>query len=203
MRKNNDIPKTSNFDTMPKIAQGKNMPPMALPICLVGSNVEGKPNFCTIAWFTMIDDEPPTIGIVMAKQRRTKDGIIENGTFSVSIPSTELTVPVDYCGIKSGSKGDKSEVFRTFYGKLKTAPLIEDCPLTMECHLKRIIELEGTDIVVGEIEELYADEGVFRDGRPDPTVLDPLMYLSGGKAYHSLGDRIADAFKVGKSYHKS
>jgi flavin reductase (DIM6/NTAB) family NADH-FMN oxidoreductase RutF len=29
---------------------------------MLGANVEGKPNYCTIAWFTMIDDEPPTIG---------------------------------------------------------------------------------------------------------------------------------------------
>jgi flavin reductase (DIM6/NTAB) family NADH-FMN oxidoreductase RutF len=98
------------------------MPPLALPICLVGANVDGKANFCTIAWFTMIDDEPPTIGLVMGKERRTKDGIMENKTFSVNVPGTELAVPVDYCGIRSGYKVDKSEVFRTFYGKLKTAP---------------------------------------------------------------------------------
>jgi flavin reductase (DIM6/NTAB) family NADH-FMN oxidoreductase RutF len=188
---------------MPKTAQKKQMPPIALPICLVGANVEGRPNFNTIAWFTMIDDEPPTIGLVMGKQRRTKDGIVENKTFSVNIPRTELAVPVDHCGITSGYKVDKSEVFRTFYGKLKTAPMVDDCPLTMECTLKQIVEFEGTDMVVGEIVEMYTDDGIIRaDGRPDPTALDPLMYLSTGAAYHRLGDRIADAFKVGKAYRK-
>ena len=178
------------------------MPPLALPICLVGANVDGKPNYCTLAWFTMIDDEPPTIGLVMAKQRRTKDGIVENKVFGVSIPSTELAVPVDFCGIRSGYKVDKSEVFRTFYGKLRTAPMAEDCPLTMECELERIVELEGTDLVIGRIAEVYVDGDVFQNDRPDPTVLDPLMYLSGGSAYHRLGDRVADAFKVGGSYRK-
>ena len=187
---------------MSKTIQEKRMPPLALPICLVGANVQGRPNFCTIAWFTMIDDEPPTIGLVMAKERRTKDGIVENGTFSVNIPSTELAVPVDHCGIRSGYKEDKSEVFRTFYGKLRTAPMVEDCPVAMECTLKRIVAFEGTDMVVGEIAEVYADDGCITDGRPDPTCLDPLMYLSGGAAYHRLGDRIADAFQVGKSYRK-
>ena len=32
--------------------------PIALPICLWGP-MSGRPNYCTIAWFTMIDDEPP------------------------------------------------------------------------------------------------------------------------------------------------
>jgi flavin reductase (DIM6/NTAB) family NADH-FMN oxidoreductase RutF len=186
---------------MPKTAHGNRMPPLALPICLVGANVEGKANFCTIAWFTMIDDEPPTIGLVMGKQRRTKDGIMENKSFSVNVPGTELAVPVDFCGLNSGHQVDKSGVFRTFYGKLKTAPMVEDCPLTMECTLKRVVEFEGTDMVVGEVVEVYTDHGALRsDGRPDPTVLDPLLYLSSASAYHRLGDRIADAFQIGKSY---
>jgi len=187
---------------MVKTAHGKRMPPLALPTCLVGANVQGKANFCTIAWFTMIDDEPPTIGLVMAKDRRTKEGIMENGTFSVNIPGTELTVPVDYCGTHSGRHTDKSEVFRTFYGTLRTAPMVDDCPLTMECLLKQVVKFEGTHMVVGEIVEVYAEEGVFTDGRPDPTVIDPLMYLSSAAAYHKLGDRIADAYHVGKTYRK-
>jgi flavin reductase (DIM6/NTAB) family NADH-FMN oxidoreductase RutF len=187
---------------MPKTALGKKMPPLPLPICLVGANVGGKANFCTIAWFTMIDDEPPTIGLVMGKKRRTKDGIVENGSFSVNLPSTELAVPTDHCGISSGYDTDKSDVFRTFYGTLGSAPLIDDCPVAVECRLKQIMEFEGTDLVIGEVVEVYADNDVYSQGRPDPTKLDPLLYLSSAAAYHRLGDRVADAFKVGGSYKK-
>jgi flavin reductase (DIM6/NTAB) family NADH-FMN oxidoreductase RutF len=188
---------------MTKHPRGSRMPPLALPICLLGANVEGKPNYCTIAWFTMIDDEPPTIGLVTGKDRKTKDGIIENRTFSVNLPSADMAVPVDYVGITSGREEDKSAVFRSFYGKLKTAPMVEECPVTMECELKRIVELEGTDLIIGEIVEVYAEERVYHGDEPDPLVLDPLMYLSSAAAYHRLGERTADAFKVGKSYKKA
>jgi flavin reductase (DIM6/NTAB) family NADH-FMN oxidoreductase RutF len=187
---------------MTKKTRGSVMPPLALPICLLGANVEGMPNYCTVAWFTMIDDEPPTIGLVTGKYRRTKDGIVENRTFSVSLPSADMAVPVDYVGITSGKDKDKSGVFRSFYGKLKTAPMVEECPLTMECELKRIVELEGTDLIIGEIVEVYSDERAYLGDEPDPIVLDPLMYLSSAAAYHRLGERVADAFKAGKNYRR-
>lgn len=188
---------------MTKTSRGKVMPPIALPICLLGANVEGRPNYCTIAWFTMIDDEPPTIGLVTGKDRRTRDGITENGTFSVNLPSADMAVPVDYVGITSGRKEDKSGVFRSFYGKLGTAPMAEECPLTMECELKKVVEMEGTDLIIGEIIEVYADEQAYHGSEPDAIVLDPLMYLSSAAAYHRLGERVADAFKVGKSYRRA
>lgn len=178
------------------------MPPIAMPICLLGASVDGRPNYCTIAWFTMIDDEPPTIGLFMGKDRRTKDGVIENRTFSVNLPSADMAVPVDYVGITSGRHEDKSEVFSSFYGKLRTAPMAAECPLTMECELKRIVELEGTDLIIGEIAEVYAEEGAYHGSEPDPAVLDPLVYLSSAAAYHRLGERVADAFKAGKAYRR-
>lgn len=187
---------------MTKIEMGKTMPPLPLPVCLLGSRTNGRPNFCTVAWFTMIDDEPPTIGLVIAKDRRTKDGVVENGTFSVNLPSTDQVVPVDYCGITSGHEADKSEVFTVFYGDLGTAPMVQDCPLTMECQLLRIVEFEGTDMVVGTISGLYADNDMMARGRPDIQAWDPLLYLSTAAAYYGLGRKVADAFSIGRGYKK-
>ena len=186
---------------MSKVTLGKKMPTMVMPICLVGANVGGKPNFCTIAWFTMIDDEPPMVGLVMAKQRRTKDGIVENGTFSVNLPGTAMVAATDYCGLASGYDTDKSDVFKVYYGSLGTAPLIEECPLSAECRLSRVVEFETTDLVVGEVAEIYADSSVVESGKVSIVKMDPLLYVS-GSAYHALGERKADAFKVGKGYRK-
>jgi len=90
------------------------MPSLTLPVCILGSNYEGKANFCTVAWFTMIDDEPPTIGLLLGKKRRTVDGIRQNRTFSVNLPSTKLAAKTDFVGLYSGYKEDKSEVFRLY-----------------------------------------------------------------------------------------
>ncbi|HVO78157.1 MAG TPA: flavin reductase family protein [Methanomassiliicoccales archaeon] len=185
---------------MAKVKLGKKLPPMALPVVLVGSTYKGKANFCTIAWMTIIDDEPPTLGLLMGKKRRTKDGMVENGTFSVSIPDTKMVEGTDYCGITSGARKDKSKVFDVFYGDLGTAPLISEAPVTVECKLKDIIAFEGTDLVLGEVNEVYVDKKCVAKGKFHMGKIDPLLYGMGGGPYYSIGVKVADAFSVGKRY---
>jgi flavin reductase (DIM6/NTAB) family NADH-FMN oxidoreductase RutF len=71
----------------------------------------------------------------------TSEGIRENRTFSVNIPSRDKMEITDYCGIVTGRKKDKSNLFKIFFGKTKTAPMIEQCPLCIECKLTDIHEL--------------------------------------------------------------
>jgi len=187
---------------MAQVKNGRKLPPMALPVCLVGANVKGKANFCTIAWFTVIDDAPPMFGVVMAKKRCTKDGIMENGTFSISIPSNEMAVAVDHCGITSGYEVDKSGVFDVFYGGLETAPLIRGCPVTMECKLVKAVPFEAVDMIVGEVVECYVDEEILEKGKPRLDKFDPLLYGMGGGPYYHLGDKGEKAFSIGKKLKK-
>jgi flavin reductase (DIM6/NTAB) family NADH-FMN oxidoreductase RutF len=195
---------TNRFDegNMSKVKLGKKLPPMAMPVVLVGANVKGKANFCTLAWVTMMEDEPPLIGLMMGKKRRTKDGMLENGTFSVNIPSASMVRATDYCGIRTGARTDKSQVFDIFYGELGTAPMISEAPITAECRLKEIVLFHGTDLIIGEVNEVYADKKVMSKGKVDLGKVDPLLYALGGGPYFSLGPKVAKAFSVGKGYKR-
>ncbi len=82
--------------------------PYPMPCSLVGANVSGKPNYLTIAWFTMANPKPPYVLAVLNKAHYTNAGIKENGTFSINIPSVVLADRVDYCGLVTGHKTDKS-----------------------------------------------------------------------------------------------
>ncbi len=179
---------------------GRTLPMMGLPVVVVGAKVQGKANFCTVAWATMIDDEPPKMAVVMGKDRRTKDGILENKTFSINLPGAEQAAAADHCGLVSGHKEDKSGVFDVFFGKTLTAPMARECPVNVELTLDDIIEREGTDIVIGEVEEVYVDESRMTNGVPDIDKLQLLMYLSSGALYFTKGRTVAEAFKVGKDF---
>jgi len=93
---------------MAKTTLGKKVPMMGLPVVLVGTKVQGKVNLCTVAWATMIDDEPPRMAVVIGKERRTKDGIKENRTFSINLPGAGAVAATDYCGIHSEYQVDKT-----------------------------------------------------------------------------------------------
>jgi flavin reductase (DIM6/NTAB) family NADH-FMN oxidoreductase RutF len=186
--------------SMEKVQLGKRAPPIAMPMCLVGATVKGRANFCAVAWFTLIDDEPPVVAVVLGKGRATMEGIQENGNFSVNIPNESNAAAVDYCGINSGHEVDKSKVFSVSYGALSTAPMADECPVSAECKLLKVIDFAGTDLVIGEVVQVYADSSLVDDGKVDVESLKPLLYSFPGGPYHSIGPSVAEAFKVGKTF---
>ena len=87
------------------------------PTVLVGATVNGKPNFITIAHVGIMTHSHISLG--MGKGHHTNGGIKEHKTFSVCLPSENLVVETDYCGIVTGKKTDKATLFDIFYGELK------------------------------------------------------------------------------------
>lgn len=176
-------------------------PPLALPVCLVGANVGGKPNFEAIAWFTFLESQPLTVGVTSDKMHYTNRGIRENGSFSVNVPSAGMVEATDFCGLFSGLEIDKSGVFSVFCGELGNAPMIAECPVAMECRLVRTMEFARNEFLVGEVVAVYI-EGSCLDGKKgDLRKVDPLLYEGGSPArYWKLGEQVARAFEVGKNY---
>jgi flavin reductase (DIM6/NTAB) family NADH-FMN oxidoreductase RutF len=105
---------------------------------------------------------------------------------------------VDYCGLVSGEKTDKSRLFDVFYGILKTAPLIRECPLSIECRLVKAVELPTNDVFIGEISASYADESCLADGKPDFRKVDPLLLTMPDNGYWTIGDRAGKSWNDGK-----
>jgi flavin reductase (DIM6/NTAB) family NADH-FMN oxidoreductase RutF len=185
---------------MGKINLGSIIPAYPMPVSLVGTHVNGKPNFLAVAWFTMASYKPPRISITLGKGHYSNPGIKENQTFSVCLPSEDMVEVTDYCGIVSGKKNDKSRIFDLFYGELKTAPMIKDCPLNMECKLVEIVESGLNEIFIGEIVGTYTEERFLTDGKMDFRKMKPLILSQPDTSYWSLGEPIAKAWSIGKTY---
>jgi flavin reductase (DIM6/NTAB) family NADH-FMN oxidoreductase RutF len=171
-----------------------------MPTTLVGATVEGRPNFITIAHVGIMDLGSVSLG--MAKAHYTNAGIKESGTFSVNLPSVEMVKETDYCGLVSGKRVDKSELFSVFYGKLKTAPMIIECPVNMECKLLKIVDFPKHDVFIGEIVATYAQEAVLTNGVVDYTKVQPLLFTMTDQSYWKLGERFAQAWSIGKELEK-
>jgi len=171
------------------------------PALLIGANVNGKPNFMTAAWAGIVNQTPPMLSVAIRRERYTYQGIEENQTFSINIPSEDQVTETDYCGLVSGMKNDKVAAcgFTVFYAKLKTAPLIEQCPVNMECRLVQKVDLKTHVLCIGKIEEVHINDDCLTNGKPDIEKVRPLVFASGVEyAYFSLGERIAPGFQAGK-----
>jgi len=186
---------------MGKIQMGPKTWLYPTPIILVGANVDDKPNFLAIAWCGVANGEPPMLSVAVRHGRYTDQGIRQNMTFSANIPSADMVKELDYCGITTGARVNKVEVckFKIFYGKLANAPLIEQCPINLECKVVHILDLGSNSLFIGRIEETHISESCLTDGKPDVDKIKPLTYIvPPARQYHALGKMVANAFSIGK-----
>jgi flavin reductase (DIM6/NTAB) family NADH-FMN oxidoreductase RutF len=59
----------------------------------------------------------------------------------------------------------------------------------LECEVAQIVTDPNTDIVLGRIVHAHVDPSVWKAGRVDPKLLDPVCRLS-GSGYATLGDLV-------------
>lgn len=171
---------------------------------ILGTRVEGRPNFITIAHVGILNHgDPQYLSFGVHKSHHSNKGILEHREFSVNIPGRELVTETDYFGIVTGKTTDKSQVLDLFYGNSENAPMLKGCPVTMECRLKETLDFNTHDIFVGEILETHADESVLCDGKIDISRVQPLLFDMASLKYWSLGQPVAGCWNAGKALKRS
>ncbi len=108
----------------------------------------------------------------------------------------------DYCGLVTGSKADKSDVFEVFYGEIKEAPLIKECPLCMACRVHEAIKLPFNTLYVGEICEAFTEERYLTNGNPDIKKMNPFTLTMPDNNYWDVGNNVGKAWNIGKKLKK-
>ncbi len=173
---------------MKKEIEGNLLSP--LPVALVGTLIEGRPNYCVIGYISPFDFGRH-IFFSLYKKRYTRIGIQKNKTFSVNIPSENLIREVNFCGSKSGRDVDKSKLFDTFYGELKNAPMIRQCPLNMECRVTDILDYNPNEGIIGRVVKSYVDIGLLKDSVVNMKKARLIVWTIGGDfSYYRVGERI-------------
>jgi flavin reductase (DIM6/NTAB) family NADH-FMN oxidoreductase RutF len=174
------------------------------PALLVGAEVDGKPNFMAVGGGGVVNGRPPMIGIPLQHRHHTLKGIRQTMVFSVNTPSMDQVEALDYCGIVSGRDVDKVTVcgFTVFYGTLKNAPMIEQCPLNQECRVVHIVNLGSHAFVIGQIQGSYLSEECVADGKPDADRMKPMLFNMEARTYHVFGEVVAEAYSVGQVLKK-
>lgn len=168
----------------------KGNPLSPLPVVLVGSLVNGHPNYLVIGYISPFNFGR-YIFFSLYKKRYTRIGIHENRTFSVNIPSEDLLPETKVCGSSSGRDFDKGSLFDTFYGELKTAPMIRQCPINIECEVAEILDYDPNEGIIGKVIKSYAGSQYITDDKLDWRKVHPLIWATGGDFnYYRLGKRI-------------
>ena len=172
----------------------------APPTVLVGTMVSGKPNFMAVAWCGVVNSKPPMVSVAIRPACYTLQGM-KNKEFSVNVPSVDLVKEADYCGLVSGAEVDKAAVckFNIFFGALKNAPLIAQCPVNLSCKVEHILVLGSHHLIIGQVVETHITDTFLSDGKPDIKKIKPFIYGMGSPSnYYPLGNSIGKGFSIGK-----
>ena len=79
------------------------------------------------------------------------------------------------------------------------APYIKEFPLVLECKLLHTFEIGLHTQFIGEIVDVKVEESVMdTTGNPDIEKVKPIIYATSTKAYHGIGEKIGDAWKIGR-----
>jgi flavin reductase (DIM6/NTAB) family NADH-FMN oxidoreductase RutF len=166
-----------------------------LPVPLVMVSIAGadggSPNIVTLAWAGTVCSAPPMLSISVRPSRYSYDLLQRSHQFVVNIPRAAQAREVDLCGNASGRDTDKFAAcgFHAVPGARVAAPLIEECPINIECVTRHRLSLGAHDLFIGEILAVHFDEDVLDSrGRLQPAKVDPLAYVHGD--FWSLGEKV-------------
>ena len=172
-----------------------------IPIVLVGATVDGIANFTEVGDCAVMGINPALVTISLSATHHTTKGIDTTGTFSINFPSTQMLSLADYCGMVSGRDIDKSKLFSTFRGEHTGAPLIEDCPVGLECRVLEIVQVKHRRLFIAEVVECYVSHQFVDtiDGKQrvaDLSRLDPVIYALDNR-YYEIGGTIGTGYREG------
>ncbi|WGM89006.1 MAG: flavin reductase family protein [Candidatus Bathyarchaeota archaeon] len=162
------------------------------PVVLVSCvDSDGKPNIITLAWAGTVCSEPPMVGVSIRPTRYSYQLIKDIQEFVVNIPSLKFIQETDYCGVASGRDVEKFSETKFTPEKAYNVqvPMIQECPVNLECVLKDIIPLGAHDLFLGEVVQVHIDENVLDEkGKIDFKKADPFVFNVG--EYWNLNKKV-------------
>ena len=195
-------PANQSFSENHKLMIGSIVPrPIALVSTISKGNIN---NVAPFSYFNGVCSNPPTI--MFAPARRGHDGktkdtlnnIRETNEFAINIVSEEIVEPMVACSTDYSDEVDEFKIsdFTPIQCDKIIAPRVEESKVVFECKLNTIIEIGpskpgGGFVVIGEIVLFHINDDVFKDGKIDLSLLNPVGRLSGNNY-----SRVFDSFEV-------
>lgn len=184
-----------------------------LPAVMVSTaDKSGKANIITVAWTGTICTNPAMLYISVRPERYSYALLKDSGEFVVNLTMEKLKKATDWCGVRSGRDVDKWEAMHLTKGKaskLQYAPIIEECPVNIECTVTEIKELGSHHMFLAKVEAVqvgdeYLDEkGRLQLGKAGLLAYSHGEYLALGESLGTFGWSVRKKAGTGKKTKKS
>jgi flavin reductase (DIM6/NTAB) family NADH-FMN oxidoreductase RutF len=131
---------------------------------------DGKNNALAVGYCGNCSYDPPMVMVGIVPTRHSYPMIKETGCFVVNLVTAEQKTMFDYLGSHSGRDEDKFATLGVAIaeGEKISAPLLTDCPVSIECTVVDSILTGSHEMFVGKVEAVHADSNLVNaDGNID------------------------------------
>ncbi|MBQ7968983.1 MAG: flavin reductase family protein [Clostridia bacterium] len=175
-----------------------------VPPVMVSCGDMDNSNIITIAWTGILNSNPPKTYVSIRPQRHSFEIIKNTKEFVINLTPASRVKEADYCGIYTGAKVDKFEKcnFTKAASSTVSCPMIEECPMNLECKVTDIVELGSHHMFIADITAINVDESLLgEDGKLHLEKAKLAAFAHG--EYFELGKKIGSfGFSVKKKKSK-
>jgi flavin reductase (DIM6/NTAB) family NADH-FMN oxidoreductase RutF len=151
-------------------------------------SASGVPNIAPYSYFNLMGSDPPYVAFGSTGVKDSLTNLREVPQFVANIVTMDLLERMNFT---SGDFPRDEDEFTwaglTQVAAEKVRPFrVGEAKAHLECEVMQIVTDRNTNIVLGRVVHAHVDPSVWKNGRVDPKLLDPVCRLA-GSGYASLG----------------
>ena len=160
------------------------------PIAWVSTlSPEGNRNLAPHSYFNVVSSDPPHVVFGSTGVKDTLRNINASGEFVVNLVTNDLVEEMNFTATDFPADEDEFDWagLQAAPSRTVSPPRVARAKAQFECRLVQVVPAGTGHIVIGKVTFIHIDPAVWRDGRVDAELLDPVCRLS-GTGYATLGE---------------
>lgn len=156
-------------------------------ISTLGTN--GVRNLAPHSYYNIVSSAPPIVHFTSSGAKDTLANVQATGEFVVNVVSRDLLAEMN--ATAAGLPPDEDEFrwadLEAVDSETVAPPRVARARAALECRRRQVLAMGNGTMVFGDVTRVVVDDAVWRDGRVDHTLLEPVGRLAGA-AYALLTD---------------
>ena len=166
------------------------------PIGWISSvDAQGRPNLAPYSFFNAFNYTPPIVGFSSIGEKDTLRNVRATGEFAWNLATRPLAEAMNASCATVPPEVNEFALARLTAApsRLIGAPRVAESPVSFECRVTQIIQLQGADGVVaqswltlGEVVGIHIDAALLKDGLYDTAAAQPILRAGGPGDYFGI-----------------
>ena len=146
---------------MKKLAKNMVLCMQPIPQTIVSCrDKDGNNNALVVGFTANVSLDPVLVMVGIVPTRHSHHMVKETGSFVINLPLKSFKKEYSYLGSQSGRDGDKFAALGLNWedAKYVNAPILSDCPVSIECSVVDSITPGTHELFIGKVEAVHVDE---------------------------------------------